>query len=59
MQWAQLWLLTAVRIKVQAKYDRIDEGLKACIKLGVIYSLAILVLMIFFGKYLALLFCEQ
>lgn len=45
--------------KGAAKYDRIDEGLKACIKLGVIYSLAILVLMIFFGKYLALLFVSS
>lgn len=45
--------------KGAAKYDRIDEGLKACIKLGIIYSLAILVIMIFFGKYLALLFVSS
>ena len=45
--------------KGAAKYDRIDEGLKACIKLGVIYSLTILVFMIFFSRYLALLFVSS
>ena len=45
--------------KGAAKYDRIDEGLKACIKLGIIYSLTILVFMIFFSRYLALLFVSS
>lgn len=40
------------------KLDRIDRGLKDCIKLGVIYSILILICMVLFGQKLALLFVK-
>ena len=36
--------------------DRIDEGIKDCAKLGIIYALIALVFVLFFGKSLSLLF---
>lgn len=41
------------------KLDRVDEGLKDCVKLGVIYSLAAFLFMFVFGKKMALLFLEN
>ncbi|MGN0154192.1 MAG: MATE family efflux transporter [Lachnospiraceae bacterium] len=40
------------------RLDRIDQGLKDCIKLGVGYSLLALIFMILFGQKLALLFVD-
>lgn len=40
------------------RLDRIDEGMKACIKLGIGYALAAFTFMLVFGKYLALLFVK-
>lgn len=41
------------------KLDRLGEGLKKCILLGVIYSLAAFVIMYFFGTDLAALFVDS
>ncbi len=41
------------------KLDRIGRGLKACLTLGMIYSVIALGISIFFGKYLVLLFVES
>lgn len=41
------------------KLERIDEGLKACIKLGISYAVFAFLFMLVFGKYLALLFVKR
>ncbi len=41
------------------KLDRIDEGLKACIRLGICYAVFAFLFMLIFGRYLALLFVKS
>lgn len=41
------------------RLDRVDQGLKACIKMGIIYALVALAFSIVFGKQLALLFVKK
>lgn len=41
------------------KLDRIGQGLKACLKLGIGYSIIALFISIFLGKFLVLLFVES
>lgn len=38
--------------------DRVDAGLKACIKLGIVYAILAFVFILLFGKNLALLFLD-
>ena len=40
------------------KMDRVDAGLKACIKLGIVYAILAFVFILLFGKNLALLFLD-
>ena len=40
------------------KMDRVDAGLKACIKLGIAYAILAFVFILLFGKNLALLFLD-
>jgi len=41
------------------RLDRVDKGLKSCVKLGVAYAVVAFVFMFFFGKKLALLFLDE
>lgn len=41
------------------RVDRVDKGLKSCVKLGVAYALFAFVFMFLFGKKLALLFLDE
>ncbi|MBD5451069.1 MAG: MATE family efflux transporter [Lachnospiraceae bacterium] len=41
------------------KLDRVDKGLKDCIKLGIIYAIAAFLFMLIFGRKLALLFLDN
>lgn len=41
------------------KLDRVDRGIKDCIKLGLIYSVIALVAILLFGKQFALLFVKK
>lgn len=40
------------------KLDRVDRGLKDCVRLGIIYSVAAFLFMLVFGKKMALLFLD-
>lgn len=41
------------------RLDRVDSGLKACIKLGVVYAVLAFLFMLLFGRKLALLFLDD
>ncbi len=41
------------------RLDRVDRGMKDCIKLGIIYAILAFIVMLLFGKHLALLFVDS
>ncbi len=58
MPWDRQWQPTVDKMSVLRKMDRVDAGLKACIKLGIAYAILAFVFILLFGKNLALLFLD-